>query len=45
VEDGVLGDFVLTALPNGVYTLSLKVLTSEGDPPAPCRVVIEVRNG
>ncbi len=36
--------FVLTALPDGTYTLSLRVLTSAGDPPPPCRVVIQVRN-
>lgn len=44
VEDGVLGSFVLTALPNGTYTLSLRVLTSAGDAAAPCRVVIQVLN-
>jgi hypothetical protein len=44
VEDGLLGVFVLSELPDGVYTLALDVLVSAGDPPAGCRVVIEVRN-
>jgi hypothetical protein len=45
VENGVLGNFVLTALPKGTYTLSLRVLTTAGAAPPPCRVVIQVRNG
>lgn len=44
VEDGAIGTFVLTALPNGTYTLSLRVETSSGEAPPPCRVSIQVRN-
>ncbi len=44
VEDGVLGSFVITALPDGVYTLSLRVVPSSGEAPPPCRVVIRVQN-
>lgn len=42
VEDGVLGIFTLTELPAGRYTLSLRVVTTAGDPPAACRIVVEV---
>jgi hypothetical protein len=42
MEDGVLGAFVLSALPKGTYTVSLSVLTSQGDAPPPCRVVYQV---
>jgi hypothetical protein len=41
VENGVLGSFVLSALPKGTYTVSLRVLTSQGDPPPACRVVFQ----
>lgn len=39
VDGGVLGTFVISALPEGTYTVSLRVLASRGDPPPPCRVV------
>lgn len=42
VEDGVLGIFTLTELPAGRYTLSLRVVTTAGDPPPACRIVVEV---
>lgn len=42
VDGGVLGVFVLTELPAGTYTLSLRVLTAAGDPPPPCRIVVRV---
>ena len=44
VDGGVLGVFQLTELPDGTYTIGLRVLTSTGDPPPPCLVVIRVRN-
>jgi len=42
IEGGVLGVFVLTELPAGRYTLSLRVETTAGDPPPACRIVVEV---
>jgi hypothetical protein len=42
VVDGVLGTFVLSALPKGTYTVALRVVTSQGDAPTPCRVVYQV---
>ena len=44
MENGELGNFVLSALPDGTYTLSLRVLTSADDAPRSCRVVMQMCN-
>ncbi len=44
VTDGPLGTFVISEMPSGVYTISLRVLVSSGQAPAACRVVVQVKN-
>lgn len=44
VENGLLGSLDSASLPNGAYTLSLTVVDTSGNYPAPCRVTIIVQN-
>ena len=44
VENGPLGNFDSTGLPNGAYTLRLTVVDTSSNYPEPCQVNINVRN-
>ncbi len=44
VENGVLGTFNATAVPNGTYTIRLVVVDMTGNYPPPCRVTVQVQH-
>ncbi|CAN5810817.1 hypothetical protein BH10CHL1_BH10CHL1_10400 [soil metagenome] len=44
VDNGLLGSFDTTALPNGAYTLQLTVVDKSANYPPPCQVSVVIQN-